>query len=64
MRNMMGQDIQMVWRENIPIFGRITAIADVFMKIDHIKKAWSIEEAFNLLTEEKQTFWSCPCRFI
>jgi response regulator RpfG family c-di-GMP phosphodiesterase len=42
--------------ENIPIFGRITAIADVFDALTSnrpYKKAWTIDEAFNLLTEEK-----------
>ena len=42
--------------ENIPIFGRITAIADVFDALTSIrpyKKAWSVDEAFNLLIEEK-----------
>ena len=42
--------------ENIPIFGRITAIADVFDALTSkrpYKKAWSIDEAFNLLLEEK-----------
>ncbi len=42
--------------ENIPIFGRITAIADVFDALTSnrpYKKAWSIEEAFDLLTQEK-----------
>ena len=42
--------------ENIPIFGRITAIADVFDALTSIrpyKKAWSVDEAFTLLIEEK-----------
>ena len=42
--------------ENIPIFGRITAIADVFDALTSTrpyKKAWSVDEAFNLLIEEK-----------
>ena len=42
--------------ESIPIFGRITAIADVFDALTSIrpyKKAWSVDEAFNLLIEEK-----------
>ena len=42
--------------ENIPIFGRITAIADVFDALTSnrpYKKAWSVDEAFNLLLEEK-----------
>lgn len=43
--------------ENIPIFGRITAIADVFDALTSnrpYKKAWSIDEAFDLLLEEKE----------
>lgn len=43
--------------ENIPIFGRITAIADVFDALTSnrpYKKAWSIDEAFNLLLKEKE----------
>ncbi|MDD2895268.1 MAG: response regulator [Aliarcobacter sp.] len=43
--------------ENIPIFGRITAIADVFDALTSTrpyKKAWSIDDAFNLLLEEKE----------
>ena len=42
--------------ENIPIFGRITAIADVFDALTSnrpYKRAWSVDEAFNLLLEEK-----------
>ncbi len=42
--------------ESIPIFGRITAIADVFDALTSsrpYKKAWTIDEAFNLLIEEK-----------
>ena len=42
--------------ENIPIFGRITAIADVFDALTSsrpYKKAWSLEEAFDFLIEEK-----------
>ena len=42
--------------ENIPIFGRITAVADVFDALTTnrpYKKAWSLEDAFNLLVEEK-----------
>ena len=42
--------------QSIPIFGRITAIADVFDALTSIrpyKKAWSVDEAFNLLIEEK-----------
>lgn len=43
--------------ENIPLFGRITAIADVFDALTSnrpYKKAWNIDEAFNLLLEEKE----------
>ncbi len=43
--------------ENIPILGRITAIADVFDALTSnrpYKKAWSIDEAFDLLLEEKE----------
>ena len=43
--------------ENIPIFGRITAIADVFDALTSnrpYKKAWSVNEAFDLLIEEKE----------
>ena len=42
--------------QSIPIFGRITAIADVFDALTSIrpyKKAWSLEEAFDFLIEEK-----------
>ncbi len=42
--------------ESIPILGRITAIADVFDALTSVrpyKNAWSIEQAFNLLIEEK-----------
>jgi len=42
--------------ESIPIFGRITAIADVFDALTSnrpYKKAWDVNEAFNLLLEEK-----------
>ena len=42
--------------ESIPIFGRITAIADVFDALTSsrpYKKAWSLEEAFDFLIEEK-----------
>lgn len=42
--------------ESIPIFGRITAIADVFDALTSnrpYKKAWDVDEAFNLLLEEK-----------
>lgn len=42
--------------ENIPILGRITAIADVFDALTSVrpyKNAWSTEQAFNLLIEEK-----------
>lgn len=42
--------------EDIPILGRITAIADVFDALTSIrpyKNAWSTEQAFNLLIEEK-----------
>ena len=43
--------------ENIPIFGRITAIADVFDALTSsrpYKKAWSLEEAFDFLIREKE----------
>jgi len=43
--------------ENIPIFGRITAVADVFDALTSTrpyKKAWSLDEAFNLLIKEKE----------
>lgn len=43
--------------ESIPIFGRITAIADVFDALTSnrpYKKAWSVNEAFDLLIEEKE----------
>ncbi|MFA7084296.1 MAG: HD domain-containing phosphohydrolase [Arcobacteraceae bacterium] len=42
--------------ESIPILGRITAIADVFDALTSTrpyKEAWSIEQAFELLEEEK-----------
>jgi len=42
--------------EDIPIFGRITAIADVFDALTSIrpyKKAWSFDEACGLLEKEK-----------
>ena len=42
--------------ENIPIFGRITAIADVFDALTSsrpYKKAWEIDDAFKLLIDEK-----------
>ena len=42
--------------ESIPIFGRITAVADVFDALTSsrpYKKAWSLEEAFDFLIEEK-----------
>jgi response regulator RpfG family c-di-GMP phosphodiesterase len=42
--------------ENIPILGRITAIADVFDALTSTrpyKNAWDIDAAFNLLIEEK-----------
>lgn len=42
--------------ESIPIFGRITAIADVFDALTSnrpYKKAWDVSEAFSLLLEEK-----------
>ena len=43
--------------ENIPIFGRITAIANVFDALTSsrpYKKAWSLEEAFDFLIREKE----------
>ncbi|HRM77948.1 MAG TPA: two-component system response regulator, partial [Aliarcobacter cryaerophilus] len=42
--------------ENIPIFGRITAIVDVFDALTSTrpyKKAWEIDDAFKLLIDEK-----------
>lgn len=42
--------------ENIHIYGRITAIADVFDALAHdrvYKKAWNLEEIYDLLKEEK-----------
>ena len=42
--------------ENIPIFGRITAVADVFDALGHdrvYKKAWKLEDILSLLDEEK-----------
>lgn len=42
--------------DNIPIFGRITAIADVFDALTShrpYKKAWDLEEAFDFLIKEK-----------
>ena len=42
--------------ENIHIYGRITAIADVFDVLAHdrvYKKAWNLEEIYDLLKEEK-----------
>ena len=42
--------------ESIPIFGRITAIADVFDALTSerpYKKAWEIEDAFDFLIKEK-----------
>ncbi|MEA3331537.1 MAG: PAS domain S-box protein [Campylobacterota bacterium] len=42
--------------EDIPIFGRITAVADVFDALGHdrvYKKAWKLEDILNLLNEEK-----------
>ena len=42
--------------ESVPIFGRITAVADVFDALTSsrpYKKAWSLEEAFDFLIEEK-----------
>ena len=42
--------------ENIPILGRITAIADVFDALTSTrpyKKAWSLDEAFDFLIKEK-----------
>ena len=43
--------------ESIPIFGRITAVADVFDALTSsrpYKKAWSLEEAFDFLIREKE----------
>ena len=43
--------------ENIPIFGRITAIADVFDALTSVrpyKKAWELEDAFEFLIKEKE----------
>lgn len=42
--------------ENIPIFGRITAIADVFDALGHdrvYKKAWDLEDILNLFRQER-----------
>jgi len=42
--------------EDIPIFGRITAVADVFDALGHdrvYKKAWELEDILDLLTREK-----------
>ena len=42
--------------ENIPIFGRITAIADVFDALTSVrpyKTPWSIDDAFDFLEKEK-----------
>jgi PAS domain S-box-containing protein len=42
--------------ENIHIYGRITAIADVFDALGHdriYKKAWPLEDIYKLLNEEK-----------
>jgi len=42
--------------ENIPIFGRITSIADVFDALTSnrpYKKDWTIDDALDLLSEEK-----------
>ena len=42
--------------ENIPIFGWITAIADVFDALTSTrpyKNAWEIDDAFELLIDEK-----------
>lgn len=44
--------------ENIPILGRITAIADVFDALTSCrpyKKAWELEDAFDFLIKEKGT---------
>ena len=44
--------------ENIPILGRITAIADVFDALTSTrpyKKAWELEDAFDFLIKEKGT---------
>ena len=41
--------------ENIPLVGRITAIADVFDALTSVrpyKKAWSVEDSVNLIKEE------------
>lgn len=43
--------------ESIPIFGRITAIADVFDALTSVrpyKKAWELEDAFEFLIKEKE----------
>ena len=44
--------------ENIHIFGRIVALADVFDALTHerhYKKAWTIEESINYIKKEKGT---------
>ncbi len=46
--------------ENIPLFGRIVAIADVFDALTSqrpYKKAWTFENALNLLIEEKNEYF-------
>ena len=43
--------------ENIPLYGRIVAVADVFDALTSkrpYKEAWSFDKALNLLVEEKQ----------
>ena len=53
----MEQAIQMGLKgESIPIFGRITAIVDVFDALTSTrpyKNAWEIDDAFKLLIDEK-----------
>lgn len=45
-----------ILKQEIPIYARIVAIADVFDALTSVrpyKKAWSFEDALNLLIEEK-----------